>query len=81
MAELCPDLFKSAYCALAERLLAHFYFGDLLNLPHDVPAVKGGQRADSDRALVANRVPLHNYPSIYCQDLFLIKSHESELVC
>ena len=36
-------------------------------------------RDDSDGALLANHVSLHNYPSIYFQDLFLIKSHESEL--
>lgn len=78
-----PGLFKSAYCKPRERrfVFYFFYFRDLLNLPHDVPAVKGGQQDDSDSALLANHVPLHNYPLIYCQDPFLIRSHESELVC
>lgn len=36
-------------------------------------------RDDSDGALLANHVSLCNYPSIYFQDLVLIKSLESEL--
>lgn len=62
-------LFKSSW-----KEAISLFFRELPNLPHDVPAVKALQQDDSDSALLANHVPLHNYPSIYCKDLFLIKS-------
>lgn len=74
---VCRGPFISAYCKPGERK-AVFIF--LLNPPRDVPAVSGGQQDDSDSALLANHVPLLNYASIYCQDLFLIINHESERV-
>lgn len=58
----------------------HFFHFQALNLSHDGLIVKAGQQDGSDRTLLANHVPLHNYRSIYCQGLILIKSHESACV-
>lgn len=70
------------FSALALNILdgVHFFHFQALNLSHDGLIVKAGQKDGSDRTLLANHVPLHNYRSIYCQGLILIKSHESACV-